>query len=114
MNTRTGIVPALGVWIAAHVAALAEAAQGRWLFTWGRERVRPPHRHRSASHTLPKSGPVWVVVWERPPVRAIIARKCWASCRWYGGRHLRRPSVRQAEAMLVRRDIFRCMGSGGE
>src|SRR4051794_28294722 len=32
MNTRTGIVPALGARVAAHGAALAEAAQGRWLF----------------------------------------------------------------------------------
>src|SRR4051812_24449335 len=32
MNTRTGIVPALGARVAADGAAIAEAAQGRWLF----------------------------------------------------------------------------------
>src|SRR5215218_4122894 len=92
MNTRTGIVPALDARVAAHGAALAEAAQGQWLFTPGRERARPPHRHRWASPTLPELGPVWVAVWERPPVRAILARKCRASGRRYGGGHLRRAS----------------------
>src|SRR3954452_8414476 len=97
MNTRTGIVPALGARVAAHGAALADKAQGRWLFTPGREQARPPHRHRPASPTLPESGPVWVVVWERAPVRATIARKYWDWCRRYGGWHLRRPPVCQAE-----------------
>src|SRR3954467_3035600 len=77
MNTRTGIVPALGARVAAHGAALAEAAQGRWLFTPGRERARPPHRHRSASPTLPGSGPVWVVVWERPPAMDVGLSVFW-------------------------------------
>src|SRR4051812_43478081 len=89
MNTRTGIVPALGARATAYGAALAEAAQGRWLFPPGRERARPPHRHRSASPTLPESGPVWFVVWERTPVRATIARKYRAPGRRYGGDPLR-------------------------
>src|SRR3954454_18085887 len=90
MNTRTGIVPALGARVAAYGAALAAAAQGRWLFTSGRKRIGWRSRACSASPTLPKSGPVWVAVWEEVLVRATIARKCRAFCRRYGGGHLRR------------------------
>src|SRR3954452_20744644 len=115
MNTRTGIVPALSARVAAHGAALAEAAQGRWLFTPGRERARPPHRHRPASSTLPESGPVWVAVWERPPARATLARKCRAFGRRYGGGPLRRAArCRASGPVVIRQPAPRCKRARAE
>src|SRR4051812_25798168 len=119
MNTRTGIVPALGARVAAHGAALAAAAQGRRLFTPGRERARLPHRHRSASHALPESRPVWVAVWERSPARATISSKHEVSRRRYGGGNLRRAG-HPASARVLKggslpcpdRALFDTSGSG--